>query len=240
MNQDQPWMLVENMQEIRVLESSSSSNVQRKRSNEISHLMGNYMLQGYRMLDRLCNVCDTILLLDRSNKDYCVSCKDLNPMPVKDNGDGTKVVTNGKCNSGDSTNTVKPTMPPKIVMPMPRLLSNSNDVSKKIASPTPIYASNLSKKVEVIGDTVSKTIKPSAQPLVSSKLGLELKESESNGSSFSFEDPELNDCTTIIKNKIVNLSKKLQMSQSTNEVLELSSCIKSCSDCLISLKNLAQ
>merc|ERR1719427_2336927 len=39
------------------------------------------MLQGYRMCDRLCHICDTILLMDRSGKDYCVSCKELNPPP---------------------------------------------------------------------------------------------------------------------------------------------------------------
>jgi len=55
----------------------------RARSNHISQLMGDYMLRGYRMLDRLCEECGTVMLQDRQKNDHCVSCKDLG-----DDGDG--------------------------------------------------------------------------------------------------------------------------------------------------------
>ena len=56
----------------------------RERNNQISRLMGDYMLKGYRMLDKLCEECGTILLLNRSDEFHCVACTELSSETSKD------------------------------------------------------------------------------------------------------------------------------------------------------------
>ncbi|XP_047235329.1 protein ZNRD2 isoform X2 [Girardinichthys multiradiatus] len=58
---------------------------QRERQDKISKLMGDYLLKGYRMLGDSCEVCDTILLQDRQQTNYCVSCQELDSDIDKDN-----------------------------------------------------------------------------------------------------------------------------------------------------------
>ena len=52
----------------------------RARSNKVSKLMGEYMLKGYRMLDKNCPICSTVLLQTpklEGGVNYCVSCVDV-------------------------------------------------------------------------------------------------------------------------------------------------------------------
>uniref|UniRef100_A0A3Q0SZJ2 Zinc ribbon domain containing 2 n=1 Tax=Amphilophus citrinellus TaxID=61819 RepID=A0A3Q0SZJ2_AMPCI len=57
----------------------------RERQDKISKLMGDYLLKGYKMLGECCEVCGTILLQDRQQKNYCVSCQELDSDIDKDN-----------------------------------------------------------------------------------------------------------------------------------------------------------
>uniref|UniRef100_A0A3Q2Q041 Zinc ribbon domain containing 2 n=1 Tax=Fundulus heteroclitus TaxID=8078 RepID=A0A3Q2Q041_FUNHE len=57
----------------------------RERQDKISKLMGDYLLKGYRMLGDSCEVCGTVLLQDRQQKNYCVSCQELDSDIDKDN-----------------------------------------------------------------------------------------------------------------------------------------------------------
>ncbi|XP_069574996.1 protein ZNRD2 [Brachyistius frenatus] len=57
----------------------------RERQDKISKLMGGYLLKGYKMLGDCCDVCGTILLQDRQQKHYCVSCQELDSDVDKDN-----------------------------------------------------------------------------------------------------------------------------------------------------------
>ncbi|KAM8834926.1 protein ZNRD2 [Synchiropus picturatus] len=57
----------------------------RERQDKISKLMGDYLLKGYKMLGDCCDVCGTILLQDRLQKNYCVSCQELDSDIDKDN-----------------------------------------------------------------------------------------------------------------------------------------------------------
>ncbi|XP_028277454.1 protein ZNRD2 [Parambassis ranga] len=57
----------------------------RERQDKISKLMGDYLLKGYKMLGVCCDVCGTILLQDRQQKNYCVSCQELDSDIDKDN-----------------------------------------------------------------------------------------------------------------------------------------------------------
>ncbi|XP_077362041.1 protein ZNRD2 [Festucalex cinctus] len=57
----------------------------RERQDQISKVMGDYLLKGYKMLGECCEVCGTILLQDRTRKNYCVSCQELDSDVDKDN-----------------------------------------------------------------------------------------------------------------------------------------------------------
>uniref|UniRef100_A0A1A7WJY9 Sjogren syndrome/scleroderma autoantigen 1 n=1 Tax=Iconisemion striatum TaxID=60296 RepID=A0A1A7WJY9_9TELE len=57
----------------------------RERQDKISKLMGDYLLKGYRMLGECCDACGTILLQDKQQKNYCVSCQELDSDIDKDN-----------------------------------------------------------------------------------------------------------------------------------------------------------
>ncbi|XP_058482609.1 protein ZNRD2 [Solea solea] len=60
-------------------------HAQRERQDKISKLMGNYLLKGYKMLGDCCDACGTILLQDKQQKNYCVSCQELDSDIDKDN-----------------------------------------------------------------------------------------------------------------------------------------------------------
>ncbi|XP_024122452.1 protein ZNRD2 isoform X1 [Oryzias melastigma] len=57
----------------------------RERQDKISKLMGDYLLKGYKMLGECCDACGTILLQDRQQKNYCVSCQEMDSDIDKDN-----------------------------------------------------------------------------------------------------------------------------------------------------------
>ncbi|XP_017276773.1 protein ZNRD2 isoform X2 [Kryptolebias marmoratus] len=57
----------------------------RERQDKISKLMGDYLLKGYKMLGECCDLCGTILLQDKQQKNYCVSCQELDSDIDKDN-----------------------------------------------------------------------------------------------------------------------------------------------------------
>ncbi|XP_046876679.1 protein ZNRD2 [Hypomesus transpacificus] len=57
----------------------------RDRQDKISKLMGGYLLKGYKMLGDCCDTCGTILLQDKQQKYYCVSCQELDSDVDKDN-----------------------------------------------------------------------------------------------------------------------------------------------------------
>ncbi|CAB1422593.1 unnamed protein product [Pleuronectes platessa] len=60
-------------------------HARRERQDKISKLMGDYLLKGYRMLGECCDVCGTIILQDKQQKYYCVSCQELDSDVDKDN-----------------------------------------------------------------------------------------------------------------------------------------------------------
>uniref|UniRef100_A0A3Q3XA75 Uncharacterized protein n=1 Tax=Mola mola TaxID=94237 RepID=A0A3Q3XA75_MOLML len=57
----------------------------RERQDKISKLMGDYLLKGYKMLSECCDTCGTILLQNKQQKNYCVSCQELDSDIDKDN-----------------------------------------------------------------------------------------------------------------------------------------------------------
>ncbi|XP_030216633.1 protein ZNRD2 [Gadus morhua] len=57
----------------------------RERQDKISKIMGDYLLKGFKMLGDCCETCGTILLQDKQQKNYCVSCQELDSDVDKDN-----------------------------------------------------------------------------------------------------------------------------------------------------------
>ncbi|XP_061659994.1 protein ZNRD2 isoform X2 [Syngnathoides biaculeatus] len=57
----------------------------RERQDQISKVMGEYLLKGYKMLAECCDVCGNILMQDRARRNYCVSCQELDSDVDKDN-----------------------------------------------------------------------------------------------------------------------------------------------------------
>nr|CDS33590.1 Sjoegren syndrome:scleroderma autoantigen 1 [Hymenolepis microstoma] len=58
-------------------ESSIEKERQRQRSDKISQILGQYLLRGWRMLDKSCPTCETILMLNREGKLFCVCCNEV-------------------------------------------------------------------------------------------------------------------------------------------------------------------
>ncbi|XP_044126149.1 protein ZNRD2 [Bufo gargarizans] len=57
----------------------------RERQDKISRRMGDYLLNGYRMLAESCDTCGTILLQNRQKKTLCIACEELDSDTEKDN-----------------------------------------------------------------------------------------------------------------------------------------------------------
>jgi uncharacterized Zn finger protein (UPF0148 family) len=52
---------------------------QRKLRDKISAEMGQYLLKGYKMLDKTCKVCYTILLQSKKGQNFCILCEEISP-----------------------------------------------------------------------------------------------------------------------------------------------------------------
>lgn len=58
-------------------ESPIEKERRRQRLDKISQILGQYLLRGWRMLDKSCPTCDTILMLNREGKLLCVCCNEV-------------------------------------------------------------------------------------------------------------------------------------------------------------------
>uniref|UniRef100_A0A8V0X0C7 Sjoegren syndrome/scleroderma autoantigen 1 n=1 Tax=Gallus gallus TaxID=9031 RepID=A0A8V0X0C7_CHICK len=59
------------------LGGGAAEEERRERQERISRALGQYLLRGYRMLGSCCPQCQTILLQDRQQQLYCVTCQEL-------------------------------------------------------------------------------------------------------------------------------------------------------------------
>eukprot|EP00049_Salpingoeca_infusionum_P022927 m.9582 g.9582 ORF g.9582 m.9582 type:complete len:211 (+) comp5469_c0_seq1:162-794(+) len=61
--------------------STMTTVLNREQRDLVSKRMGEMLLQGFCMLQSTCPQCDTILMRDRSQKEICIWCDELNPQP---------------------------------------------------------------------------------------------------------------------------------------------------------------
>ncbi|VDL60980.1 unnamed protein product [Hymenolepis diminuta] len=80
-----------------------------QRSDDISQIMGQYLLRGWRMLDKCCSTCDTILMLNREGKQYCIGCSEV------DNKDKQELEPKSMQNQPNNGETTKQTQHQPIV-----------------------------------------------------------------------------------------------------------------------------
>lgn len=60
---------------------SADQNERMERLDQISSLVGNYLLRGYKMLADECGTCRTVILEDRHKKKLCVGCEIVDKTP---------------------------------------------------------------------------------------------------------------------------------------------------------------
>nr|CAH8869118.1 unnamed protein product [Trichobilharzia regenti] len=61
----------------KTLDKDEISKNKQQRSDEISTLMGHYLLKGWKMLSEICPKCETILFQKPSGQYYCVACMEI-------------------------------------------------------------------------------------------------------------------------------------------------------------------
>ena len=56
-------------------ESVYKKEKQKSKSDDVAHIMGQYLLKGYKMLADTCPQCDCILMEDKQKKLICIGCE---------------------------------------------------------------------------------------------------------------------------------------------------------------------
>ncbi|BHF74521.1 Protein ZNRD2 [Sparganum proliferum] len=96
------------------LEKDIKLRQHRERSDKISSIMGEYLLKGWRMLGETCGTCDTILLMDREGRLYCVGCSDVDGKQTSDTPEVHAVPdTNGGRSPNGASGDKQLTLPPQ-------------------------------------------------------------------------------------------------------------------------------
>ncbi|XP_057677652.1 protein ZNRD2 [Corythoichthys intestinalis] len=207
----------------------------RERQDQISKVMGDYLLKGYKMLGECCDKCGTILLQDRAHKNYCVSCQELDSDVDKDNpalnaqaalsqvrerrlaaqspapSDSTHV-------NGDAGDHVSNAVP----QPRPEHCEGAAAGGRAIPPPPPAATAPPSPAVVVPGSAAVPTTAPSAaaRPAVMR--------------------PVLRDAEEAVLSKMRWASNQLQSCTSLESSIQLCNLISSCAASLRSLREIGQ
>ncbi|KAK5614294.1 hypothetical protein CRENBAI_004265 [Crenichthys baileyi] len=203
----------------------------RERQDKISKLMGDYLLKGYKMLGDSCEVCGTILLQDKRQKNYCVSCQELDSDIDKDNpalnpqaalsqvrerqlAAQSQALTNVcELSGGQSSSQAGVSVP----QPRPEHCEGAAAGGRAILPP-PVVASPSSP--------VSTTTLAPIRPLVSPQS--------------STLQPDLEEAEEAVLTKLRWATTQLQSSASLETSIQLCSLISSCANSLRSLRELSQ
>ncbi|KAM4546272.1 protein ZNRD2 [Fundulus diaphanus] len=204
----------------------------RERQDKISKLMGDYLLKGYRMLGDTCEVCGTVLLQDRQQKNYCVSCQELDSDIDKDNpalnpqaalsqvrewqlaAQSPAVTRVPELNGGQSTSSQA-----GVTVPQPRPEHCEGAAAGgRAALPPPAVAS----PPPPASATAAAPIRPPVCPQTSTRL------------------PVLEEAEEAVLTKLRWATAQLESSASLEASIQLCSLISSCANSLRSLRELSQ
>lgn len=180
-----------------------------ERSNQISKLMGTYMLKGYRMLDKVCD-CGTILLQDREGFDYCVACNELETECAKD--DPALSTEAARVAALESTHTVK-----------------AEEKSK----------STTVDRIALYGATETITESSPVATMTSQEQGDRMDtEGLPTFQSSSLIEPQITSTLGELQNQLKWATTELRASLSIESSIQLCNFIKACSEALIAVNKL--
>ncbi|XP_022252157.1 Sjoegren syndrome/scleroderma autoantigen 1 homolog isoform X2 [Limulus polyphemus] len=206
----------------------------RERADKISSLMGDYLLKGYKMLNTICEMCETILLKDKQGNLYCVACSEVDAAEhAKDNpalsdtaAKRQKEEVHYVLSSPEQTTR---NQPPEVV---------SSTMSSASLPPPGIQPSFTTSQdaVFVSQDTIFASVSPTTASLTSAS-----KSRSDVGVTACKQDNHLAAClsqsTEALLEKLTWASNELKKSQCVEGSVHLCSLMKTCCETLLSLQN---
>uniref|UniRef100_A0A8C6TLG8 Zinc ribbon domain containing 2 n=1 Tax=Neogobius melanostomus TaxID=47308 RepID=A0A8C6TLG8_9GOBI len=202
----------------------------RERQDKISKLMGDYLLKGYKMLGECCDICGTILLQDKQQKNYCVSCQELDSDVDKDNPalNAQAALSQVRERQLASQSPAPPQAPevngvPSVPQPRPEHCEGAAAGGRAVLPPPP-------------GPSVSTvstlSTPPSAPPLAPTRPTVVPQSTTLQ--------PVLQDAEEAVLTKLRWATNQLQTSVSLETSIQLCSLISSCASSLRTLRELSQ
>ncbi|XP_029924741.1 protein ZNRD2 isoform X2 [Myripristis murdjan] len=208
----------------------------RERQDKISKLMGEYLLKGYKMLGECCELCGTILLQDKQQKNYCVSCQELDSDIDKDNP-----ALNAQAALSQVRERQLAAQPPA---PSQTHTLNggpsTSQCSGSVPQPRPEHCEGAAAGLR--GPLPAPAVPASAAPAPNKVLASTYPPTVPSGSlsSSSAQHSVLDDAQDAILTKLRWATSQLQSSASVEASIQLCSLIASCAQSLRSLKELNQ
>nr|XP_057942741.1 protein ZNRD2 isoform X1 [Doryrhamphus excisus] len=208
----------------------------RERQDQISKVMGDYLLKGYKMLGECCDLCGTILLQDRRQKNYCVSCQELDSDIDKDNPAlNAQAALSQVRERRLAAQSPAPSDPPEVngdagggnvggSVPQPRPEHCEGAAAGGRALPPPPVTPSPAVPVTVVPSSATVPLvtgRPAPPPSVALR-------------------PVLQDAEEAVMTKLRWASSQLQSATSLESSIQLCNLISSCANSLRSLKELSQ
>uniref|UniRef100_A0A3P9MII9 Zinc ribbon domain containing 2 n=1 Tax=Oryzias latipes TaxID=8090 RepID=A0A3P9MII9_ORYLA len=201
----------------------------RERQDKISRVMGDYLLKGYKMLGDCCDACGTILLQDRQQKNYCVSCQEMDSDIDKDNP-----ALNAQAALSQVRERQLAAQTPE-VNDGPSSSSSSTQASGSVPQPRPEHCEGAAAGGRT--PLPPPAVPPPSAPVPATPLPSARPPAPPQSSVFS---PVLQDAEEAVLTKLRWATAQLQSSASLEASIQLCSLISSCANSLRSLKELSQ
>lgn len=197
----------------------------RERQDKISKLMGGYLLKGYRMLGDCCEICGTILMQDKQQKNYCVSCQELDSDIDKDNPALNAQAALSQVRERQlAAQSPAPSQTPEVngassvALPRPEHCEGAAAGGRAALPPPPVPSVSTPPSVAAVLAPARPTVVPQNTVL----------------------RPVLQDAEEAVLTKLRWATNQLQTSASLETSVQLCSLISSCASSLRSLRELSQ
>ncbi|XP_072301826.1 protein ZNRD2 [Eucyclogobius newberryi] len=205
----------------------------RERQDKISKLMGDYLLKGYKMLGECCDTCGTILLQDKQQKNYCVSCQELDSDVDKDNPALNAQAALSQVRERQlASQTPAPPQTPELAgassvpLPRPEHCEGAAAGGRAALPPAPVPS------VPTLSALSALSTPPSAPVLAPTRPAVIPQSTALR--------PVLQDAEEAVLTKLRWATNQLQTSASLETSIQLCSLISSCANSLRTLRELSQ
>ncbi|KAM3869584.1 protein ZNRD2 [Diretmus argenteus] len=208
----------------------------RERQDKISKLMGDYLLKGYRMLGECCELCGTILLQDKQQKNYCVSCQELDSDVDKDNPalNAQAALSQVRERQLAAAQSPAPSQAPEL-----NGGPSSSHSSGSVAQPRPEHCEGAAAGLRgpLPPPAVPASTTPASTTILTSTFPATLSSTSPQSSS---QHPALDEAEEAVLTKLRWATSQLESSASMEASIQLCSLITSCAASLRSLRELKQ